>query len=462
MYSRCNLRYKMIEYATCDDAGAIPGKAIGKTKERNGAQIMADIIQTFGKAIGRLAADSPARSRQLLVTGLKAFRGVLRYAPDKRLPPSRQYSAVALNRVMCHVLDHAETSALVSVFQPCELLEAMEITPMCAEMLSAYINGSQAEAIFADAAENEGIAETYCSYHRVLLGTAYLNVLPKPAMVVNTSLVCDANHLTFRELAARYNVPHYYVDVPPEQSEESVAYVADQFRDLAGFLQEHLGRRLEKQKLRETMVRSKRTVESLRACLSEKKAHSLSGDVTSEMYEIYLSHNGLGSPAAEQYADTLLRDLRAAPPARGIRLLWLHTIPVWQTPVKELFDLNDRCQIVTCDMCTESLTDVDPDLPYESMARRLVYSPWNGGQKRVGAALALADELQVDGVICFCHWGCKQTMGLSALFKSELEKAGFPTLILNGDGCDRRNSSDGQTATRLNAFLEMLEGLRYG
>lgn len=423
---------------------------------------MADLVQTFGKTIGKLAADDPVRSRKLLVTGLKTFRGILRYMPDKRLPPSRQYSAVALNRVMCRVLDHAESAALVSVFQPCELLEAMGITPMCAEMLAAYINGSQAEAVFADAAENEGIAETYCSYHKVLLGTAYLNVMPKPAMVINTSLVCDANHLTFRELAALYDVPHYYVDVPPEQSEESVAYVADQFRELAGFMQEHLGRRLEEQKLRETMIRSRRTVENLRACLAEKRTHSLYGDVTSEMYEIYLSHNGLGSPAAERYADMLLHDLRAAPPSRGIRLLWLHTIPIWQTPVKELFDLNDRCQIITCDMCTESLTDVDPGLPYESMARRLVYSPWNGGQKRVEAALALADELDVDGVICFCHWGCKQTMGLSALFKSELEKAGFPTLILNGDGCDRRNASDGQTATRLNAFLEMLEGHSHG
>ncbi len=64
----------------------------------------------------------------------------------------------------------------------------------------------------------------------------------------------------------------------------------------------------------------------------------------------------------------------------------------------------------------------------------------------------------MDGVICFCHWGCKQTMGLSARFKQALEEAGHPTLILNGDGCDRSNTSDGQVATRLNAFLEMLEG----
>ena len=42
-------------------------------------------------------------------------------------------------------------------------------------------------------------------------------------------------------------------------------------------------------------------------------------------------------------------------------------------------------------------------------------------------------------------------------FKEELEEAGFPTLILNGDGCDENNSSNGQVATRLEAFMEMLE-----
>lgn len=423
---------------------------------------MADIVETFGKIIDRLAVSQPAQSRRLLATGLKAFRGVLRYAPDKRLPPARQYSAVALNRIICHVLDQAESTALVSIFQPCELLEAMGVTPMCAEMLAAYINGSRAEAVFAEAAENEGIADSYCSYHKVLLGSAYLRVLPRPALVVNTSLVCDANHLTFRELAARYDVPHFYVDVPPESSEENVVYVADQFRELTAFMEEHLGRKLEEDKLREVMARSRRTVENLRSCLREKQAHSLAGDVTSEMYEIYLSHNGLGSTAADQYAQMLLRDLRAAPPRHGIRLLWLHTIPIWQTPIKDLFDLNERCQIITCDMCVESLTPVDPEKPYESMARRLVYSSWNGGRKRINAALTLANDLQADGVVCFCHWGCKQTMGLSALFKSELEQAGFPTLILNGDGCDRRNASDGQIATRLNAFLEMLEGRTHG
>ena len=281
-------------------------------------------------------------------------------------------------------------------------------------------------------------------------------------MIVNTSLVCDANQLTFRALAEQYHVPQYYVDVPPEQSEESLRYVTEEMRGLKSFLEDHLQRTLDEERLHEIMLRSQDTVATFRACLPNRRTHSLPGDLTSEMYEIYLTHNALGTEIAQRYARQLLADLQAAPPAHGIRLLWVHTIPIWQQPVRELFDLSDRCQVIACDMCLEGLTEVDPQKPYESMARRLVYSPWNGGSARVSAAVSIAKALSVDGVICFCHWGCKQTMGLSGVFKTGLEKEGFPTLILNGDGCDRRNASDGQTATRLNAFLEMLEGNRHG
>ena len=51
--------------------------------------------------------------------------------------------------------------------------------------------------------------------------------------------------------------------------------------------------------------------------------------------------------------------------------------------MRELFDFSDRCQIVCVDMNLESLIEVDPEKPYESMARRLVYSHWNGGEERI-------------------------------------------------------------------------------
>lgn len=418
---------------------------------------MPDIVQRFGNYINKITPEHPKRSRALLLASYRAYGLKLRLAPNRALPPSRQFSAQYVNKTVQTMLSHPERSALVSVFLPCELLEAMSVTPMCAELYSCFINGAYAEPVFAEAAEAEGIAESYCSYHKILLGSAYAGVLPPPKLIVNTSLVCDANNLTFRELADFYGIPQFYVDVPPEQSADSVAYVADELRELGNFLEEHTGKKLNEALLKETVARSQQTMMRLRECQKEKCVRMLPNDVASELYEIYMSHNALGTREAYRYADGLLNDLKKAPASHGIRILWLHTIPNWQEPVRQLFNCNEKYQIVSCDMNFEGLVDLNPEHPYESMARRLVYSQWNGGENRVKAAVEAARSLHVDGVVCFCHWGCKQTMGLSAVFKRELDAAGFPTLILNGDGCDRRNASDGQTATRLNAFLEMLE-----
>ena len=40
--------------------------------------------------------------------------------------------------------------------------------------------------------------------------------------------------------------------------------------------------------------------------------------------------------------------------------------------------------------------------------------------------------------------------------KKRFEEAGFPCLILDGDGCDRSHGGEGQMATRIEAFIEML------
>lgn len=420
---------------------------------------MTDFTVKFGNLINREAPVHPVLCRRLLLAGYRAFGWKLRHAPDSRLPASRQYIAALLNRSVVEVLAHSRRAALTNVFLPCELLDAMEIRPMCAELYAAFLNGAHAEKPFVEAAEAAGIAETYCSYHKVFLGSAFSGVLPKPSCILNTSLICDANNLTFRTLSDFYGVPQYYVDVPPRRDEECLRYVAGQMRGMTRFLEECTGIKLDPDRLRQAMVHTRNTIENFRACIQEKRTHSLPGDITSEMYEIYATHIGLGTEEAERYSRMLLADLRNAPPAHGIRLLWLHTIPNWQQPLRDKLNFSDRCQILSCDMNFESLVDIDPDRPYESMACRLVASSWNGsGENRIAAARAMAKALEADGVVCFCHWGCKQTMGLSARFKQELEADGFPTLILNGDGCDRSNSSDGQIATRFNAFLEMLEG----
>ena len=68
-----------------------------------------------------------------------------------------------------------------------------------------------------------------------------------------------------------------------------------------------------------------------------------------------------------------------------------------------------------------------------------------------------------DGAYCGAHPGRRtplyaDTLGGAQLAKRMFEEAGIPLLILDGDGCDRSHGGEGQTATRLGAFLEMLGG----
>lgn len=422
---------------------------------------MASVVERFGAYIDAHAASDPERCRALLVTAFRAYRLALRYAPHKGLPRSRQDLSITVNKAVVNMLGHPDRAVLTSIFMPCELLWAMDLEPMCAEMYSAFVNGAKAEHGFVAAAEEAGVAETFCSYHKVLMGGAYAGILPAPAMVANASLVCDANNLTFRALAEHFGVPQYFVDVPSFQGDEAVAYVADELRELTAMLQDVTGRRLDEARLRQAMENTRATMECMRAAIPLKRTHSLPGDVTSELYELYATHIGLGAEPSLRYARMLLEDLKHAPAAHGLRILWVHVAPHWQRPVCDAFNFNDRAQVVVCDMSYEGLVEINPERPYESMAGRLVNSAWNGpGQRRIDRALELAQELEVDGVVCFCHWGCKQIMGLSTPLKHAMESAGYPTLVLDGDGCDRANASDGQTATRLGAFLEMLEGRR--
>ena len=91
--------------------------------------------------------------------------------------------------------------------------------------------------------------------------------------------------------------------------------------------------------------------------------------------------------------------------------------------------------------------------PVETIERTAIFARPHSRDK----AEKLAKQTDADGGILFAHWGCKGTIGASGLIKNVLETAGLPTMILDGDGCNPANTSDGQVSTRLQAFAEMLE-----
>ncbi|WP_298021526.1 2-hydroxyacyl-CoA dehydratase subunit D [uncultured Dysosmobacter sp.] len=419
-------------------------------------------IETLGGIIEKQTAASPEHTRELLEAAYSWVRFSGKHSHGKDVRSAYKYINGAVAGTIVDSFRHPKESVMVNIFFPCELLHAMKIQPMFPEGISAYVACTACQRVFAEAAEAADVPESFCSYHKTMLGVAEAGVMPAPLMIANTTLACDANQLSFRRLAEFYQVPHTVIDIPHANDEEAVHYVADQLRALTPQLEELCRRRLDPQVLRETVACSKRTIEFCREYLKKRGGVSLPATMTGELCTLISNHVMLGRPESERYMQRMLRAVEAAPAALPgkKRIFWMHILPNWQDSMKDILEASGRCELVGTDIAADSLPDMDPDHPYESMARRVVESMCNGpAGRRIDMVLHYAKAAGADGVIVFCHWGCKQTLGLSQLAKQRLEAEGLPTLVLDGDGCDARNVADGQMVTRVNAFLEQLEGL---
>ncbi len=449
------------------------------------------VVERFGALVGGLVVDGkPERARQVLRVGFDAMRQAQQHLPSKRLLPARAQEAVTAMDSVRNPLAHPRRAAVVNVFLPCEPLHAMGISPQVAEGLSCYMTGSKAQRPFLEVAARAGAPETLCSYHRILTGMALSDTLPRPRFIANTTMLCDANELTFRLLAEHYDVPHFTIDVPSDPTaDDAIGYVAHQLHDLTAFIEEVMGEKLDEEALRTSVERSRKTIRAYQRYLELLSRRTMRNDPTSEMYTVLMLHVLLGSPEAEAFCEQLAADALASPsldidddgrllvatnpehvPPR--RILWAHVIPYYQQPVRAWFsegwgsgteiDLTVGApranQLLCTDTTFDSLSAMDPHHPYESMAHRLVDNCWNGaGDRRCTMLIDQAKRLHADGIVYFCHWGCRNTSGLTRIITDLAAEADIPLLALDGDGCDPGNTSDGQVRTRLEAFAELID-----
>ena len=66
--------------------------------------------------------------------------------------------------------------------------------------------------------------------------------------------------LTFRALADFYQIPLFFIDVPMQQSEADVSYVAGQLKDLARFLENNTGKTIDESSLKARLSLSRKTL----------------------------------------------------------------------------------------------------------------------------------------------------------------------------------------------------------
>ena len=404
------------------------------------------------------AIEHPEKSWNKMIFGFQANKWRTRLLPKSGLSKGYQKLESMMMSLVADALAREDSYVWSNIFAPCEIMKSMGIRTLSIECLSCYFSGYHLEDFFIDYAQNTGIAPTLCSYHKTFVGAIDSGAVPVPEYAVTTSLSCDGNLNTFRYLEKKKGVPFTFLDVPYRDDEASVSYLADQLRELAEKLSETFGVRFSEEKLRETIRIENETRKELFRFFELQNTYYYPGEIISQLYLMMGTHLLIGTQEFLDLIRFMVEDIQTYPKFEGKRILWIHLLPFYQETLKKYFNGSKEYQITAGDIVIDYMEEMDPEKPFESLAKKIIRNLYNGSYSRKADMVGeLADRLKPDAVIHFCHWGCKQASGGSLILKDRMKEKGIPTLILDGDGIDKRNSHDGQIKTRLEAFLELLE-----
>lgn len=414
-------------------------------------------IQTYGNIIKKYAPEHSQAAFRMIKAGLVLERFRSRHLADKNLPAAYRYlNTYAVNEVL-EALRHPEQTVWANIFAPVEILQCFGVHTLSIECLSSFLSGFTIENYFLDYAENEGIAPTLCSYHKNFIGAVDSGVIPPAAFAVTTSTICDGNVNTFRHLADKHRIPSFLIDIPDTYSPEAENYVVSQLQELVTSLEQTFHRKLDITELSRILKRENESKACYERTLRLMRTKAYNSTLTLQMYMLFANHLNIGTPEILEFYKQMEAEVNAAPEFHGTNIFWVHLLPYYQETLKKYFNGSDGYQIQGIEMSLDYREPLDTAHPLEALAKKMISNIYTGSyERKADMVQEIVKEIQPDGVINFCHWGCKQSSGGIMILKEKMQEIHMPLLIIDGDGIDRRNSHDGQIKTRFEAFLEII------
>ena len=384
--------------------------------------------------------------------------------PEGKSP--RKMYALEIAKLGQRLYSGEERVSWCGITAPFDLLSAMGVTSCFVEFIGAMLAATGMVGSFIEHAEQEGYASDTCGYHRSVMGAAMKGLMPVPDFLVATTNPCTGGLAIMENLAERFKKDLFVLHVPQELTVDNVRYLAGQIEELARFASAHTGDRLDEDRLKEAVLMSNEA----RSLMEE--TYVLAQHVPSPANGHVLSNFGivmallLGTEGGVEVARTF-RDDFADKVEKGIagvknerlRLLWIQNRIQFKNPLVKMVEEEYGAVVVSDELNSITWDPVDPEDPFMDFARRAISIPFNGeGSQRIDHLKGLARDYRIDGAINPCNWGCRQGTGSRGLISEGLKEIGVPVLNLEVDCVDSRSFAEGQLRTRLEAFLEMLDG----
>lgn len=395
-----------------------------------------------------------------------------------------------MNRIMAdyfHELNDAATTGTRKVawctsVGPAELLRAMGFAVHFPENHAAMLGATRLSTDLIPAANAIGYSPDICSYLTADIG-AYLkettplakayegiSSVPRPDVLVYNTNQCRDVQDWFAWYSRRLGVPTIGITSPKNVGEVTDAHVEDvsrQMEALVPALEAVGGKRLDRDRLRETVFLSRECTELWKKVLETATASPAPltfFDGTIHMGPAVVLR---GTREAVDYYATLLAELEqriadgvGAVDAERVRLYW-DGMPVWGRlrQHSELF-AQLRANVLASTYCSSWIFPAfDEKDPFRSMAKaylELFIVRSDACKERY--LKEMLTRFRIDGIIYHdaktCPYNSNNRYGMPQRLEAE---TGIPALVISGDLNDLRCVSDEQTRTNVEAFIEQIE-----
>lgn len=400
---------------------------------------------------------NPEKASKIINYSLAAELFRVKHFSSYKLPQAFKFLNKFADESILKSFKEPENTCFVNLFAPVEILQCFDYNCLSIETISAFLSGFKIENYLIDRANEMNLSSSLCSFHRCVLDALDYKIIKKPSFSLTTSTICDANVNTFRYFNKNYDIPTFMLDVPRTYTKEGELYLVEQLKDLIKILEKKRHIKFDNDKLKTIIMRENQSHEYYKKFLEYQKDRYFPNTLTLLMFTLFASHLSIGSTNSLKYYKLLYENIKEAPIFDGKKILWVHVLPYYEQTLKSYFNLSEDYQIQCIDMNSDYLNYLDENQPLNALAKKMIYNLYNSTYDNKAAyCTQLVKSIESDGVIHFAHYGCKQTSGGVRILKKYLSNENIPLLLLDGDSIDRRNTSQGQTKTRIEAFLEML------
>ncbi|MHB1377688.1 MAG: 2-hydroxyacyl-CoA dehydratase subunit D [Candidatus Humimicrobiaceae bacterium] len=353
-----------------------------------------------------------------------------------------------------------------SLFLPYELIIGLGLKPFLPEIMSGFTAGVGVAKKTIKAASDSWYSNDLCTFHRSAAGACEMGLFPKPSFIFCSNLACDAAGKSFQNFARKFNIEdnYYFIDVPHDYDEMSLKFLSSQLENIFYNVSE----KLHKNQNIDNLKRAINYSNSFRSFAIE------ANNLRKELFDYPQYFNGLnyilpffGLSGTQECIDIykkmrneLKYKLAGQDKNKKMKkILWMHLKPYFGNDIFNILEKNN-IRVVFEETSNIFWEELDPDKPFESLAKKLLSNPLRGtGANRIKAMQQIAQDYEIDGIIMFSHWGCRQSNGLTRIIREEFNKKSIPVLILDGDCVDANNNPAGQIKTRVEGFAEILNSI---